>query len=293
MIGKTAISTINYDAWMNTPVIDTKKKGKIVKEVINGIFLIKIKDLTDEFWVEKFQKASINKFPQFFSCKNNILFYKKEKKEFNLDLTDIVEDELNEKIIDFFHLYGNIYSSNDYTKYIKVNTDENIDEISDEENDEETFWTSFSKKNQMNLVYYYIEDVSKKMKLTNNESEQMKKLILTNISNKLFNKANIIIENKKISDFPDMFWDKNTRMFYTNPNLKIKSIKMSRNMNKNNDYVTVYNINRIPYFVAEWEKYCQYLETKINDYKNKTSIIEPPVNDTNIVKKKIIINKRK
>jgi hypothetical protein len=237
--------------------------------------------MKDEFWIEKFNKASLNKFPPFFSYSDGILYNKREKKEYSLDLTQIEPEDLNNSIIEFFHKYGNIYSNDDINN-VKNNTEsESSDDEEEEEEDKEEVWTEFSKKNQMNMIYYYVDKISKKMKLSNNESEQMKQLILLNISNKIFNKSNIIVKDSKIVEFTELFWDKTNREFYVNPALKVKAVKITRSLNKDIDYKVKYDVNRIPYFLAEWEKYCQYLEHKIDKYRSRI-VSEVP-------KRKIII----
>ena len=75
-------------------------------------------------------------------------------------------------------------------------------------------WEDANKKTQECMVSYFITDMKPRMNLSNQEIEQLRQTIYFGISNKYFDKNNIILVKNRIQTISGLFWDeKDLKLF--------------------------------------------------------------------------------
>lgn len=255
-VGTYAISTIDFDSWMNEPTTQTKskgRKGKDTKEVTNKIFTECSQLITDPFWREKFTAASFGKFPRGFSYQDGLLCHKKATKCKTLEVpTNPIEAAY--ACVDFFRTNGCIFSPLD-----KQTTLELKFQRAQTSPQEPLTWGTANKKMQQCLLNKYITDMKNVMSLSNKESENLRQTVRSGITNKILTKAHITVEKNKIYSIDGLLWDEESRMFYINPELKPQ---VSRSYNRKKDNSMIIDATQkdsVPLFNVKWAKYTEYL----------------------------------
>lgn len=285
-VGTYAISTINYDTWMNDPIVNVTpkgKKGKPAKEIINPIFQECSEYTDDPFWKTKFTSAAIGKFPPKFSYHDGVLFYKRGARTITMEVKNQAESVINE-CIDFFRANGGIFSPLD--EKISIESRQNKALLNEQRPPLE--WSKINKKIKECLISYYITNLSKAMSLAPNESAQLLKVIRCGISYKLFGRQNIRLTDTKIYTIDGLLWDNENRQFYIDPTLTpvlSRSSKSSKTLSSDNSDITnITEKDRIPQFSTKWIKYIDSLDKKvdrtskrIHRNKNIMSAIPSPV----------------
>ena len=279
-VGTYAISTINYDTWMNDPIVTPSpkgKKGRPAKEIINPIFHQFAEQTDDPFWKNKLASAAIGKFPPKFSYHDGILNFKRGARTVSIELTNLEENGLHE-CLEFFRGNGGIFSPMD--EKVCVQSRQNKAILNEERPPLE--WSKINKKIKECLVSYYVTNLTKNMELSPNESSQLLKVIRCGISYKLFGKHNIKLTDTKIYKIDGLLWDNEKRLFYIDPTLTpISSRGSSKQSNTDNLDTPIIEKDRIPQFSTKWAKYIDLLDKKVDRtskriIRNK-SVIHPPI----------------
>lgn len=263
-IGTYAISTINYNDWMNAPIVNvtTKgKKGKPVKEIVNNIFQ-ECSEITDDpFWKGKFEMAAIGKFPTKFSYHDGSLFYKRGAKTITVDVDNDPQIAANQ-CIDFFRTNGGIFSPTDE----KVSIEAHQNKLLINEQRPPLEWSKINKKIKECLVSYYVKNLTTIMSLSPTESVQLLRTIKGGISYKLFGKHNIQLTDTKIYIIGGLLWDDEKRKFYIDPTLTpvvSRSTKSKKSSSETAEGGSK-DKDRVPQFSTKWVKYIDTLDKKID-----------------------------
>ena len=90
-VGSYAISTVDFESWVNEPTVQISqrtKKTKGVKEIVNRIFAECAAIVHDPFWADKFNNAALGKLPHKFNFHDGILMYRKGAKCHRLEVSN-------------------------------------------------------------------------------------------------------------------------------------------------------------------------------------------------------------
>lgn len=259
-VGSVSVSTVNFNSWASTPVTVPKSKKTKQKEIVNNVFVECAKTIEDPFWIEKFNLASIGKFPANFYFNDNTLTYRKGAKNNRLALSPNSREAALE-VIKFFQVNKSIFSPTD--EQIALNSQFNR---SNANLDPETLtWETASKKIKECLISYFVVDMMTMMKLSNEQGNQLKQIINVGIFSNVFDKNNITLNNNRIFSIGGLFYDPENKVFYIDPNLE---------PSKNRTYSKKSTTNAlpkdtIPQFNSKWDK----LVKKYVDQMNKQPII--------------------
>lgn len=254
-VGSVAVSTIDFNSWMNsTAVIATTKvkKTRGNKEIIHKIFSECAKILTDPFWIDKFNLAAIGKLPPKFYFNQEVLTYRKGAK----CMTLIVSSNPHEAAIaciKFFHTNGGIFSAMDGQYAVDIQSTRIHSVLSQEK----LSWEGASKKVKECLISHYINDQKLSMNLTSDKTEQLRQILRTGLFNGSFNKTNIRLENNRIYSIEGILWD--GKLFYIHPDVKPT---ISRSYTKKKNASEFVDKDSIPQFSIKWDKYTDILEKK-------------------------------
>jgi len=222
-VGSYAISTVDFDSWMNEPVVQSPvrtRKSRGAKEVVHKIFAECALITQDPFWADKFNNASIGKFPPKFNFHDGIITYRKGAKCHTLEVSNNPY-EATSACTEFLRSNGGIFSPLDeqnslelqYTRAHAVLTQQKLT------------WADANKKVQDCMLSYYVTDMKSLMGLRDSELEQLRQTIRLGIGNKYFGKHNIRVENNRIHSINGLLWNNETREFYINPELKPNSTR--------------------------------------------------------------------
>jgi|688.fasta_scaffold151546_3 hypothetical protein len=247
-VGNQAISTIDFNTWIKDTEVVVKKKKKR-KEIVHKIFSDFANIITDTFWIEKFNNASIGKLPTKFSFSNGVLKYKKGNKTYSKELLNSNLETAYE-CIKFFNTYG-LFSNNDISK-----SNEQIGEIKSEI----LTWENANENVKELLIGYYINDMMKVMELNKSEVKQLKQTIMMGISLKLLKKTHFFVEENRLIKINNILWDNVNRKFFIDESLK-SSIKADNSKYK--EQTSNKDINTISLI---WDKYINILNNKIEKY---------------------------
>lgn len=267
-VGSYAISTVSFNSWVNEPIKKDKKTKKKVdtKEIVNKIFAEYAAIITDPFWVEKLNNASLGKFPQKFSYNNNTLIYKKGSKSYTLELTNNPFESAY-KCIEFFRAHGGIFSPIDEQNSMDI-------QLSLVNNNEEKLtWGNSNKKIKDFMLSNYIGDLKEIMKLNHEQIRQLDQTLKQGISNKYFGKHNIYVENNRIQSIEGLLYENNN--FYIDPNLKPISTRVYTRKKNGPPVINTNQKDMYPQFNVKWNKYIDTLDKKLDKNKkaqNKVNI---------------------
>lgn len=260
-IGTYAISTVGFDCWIDEPVSQPAiktKRSRNVKQVVNKIFEDCAKCIQDPFWIEKFNSAAINKFPQKFSFHGGILSYKRGTKYTSLEVSNNPYEAAH-GCMEFFRVNGNIFSPMDQQNSINIQ----CTRASNAHTREPITWENSSKKVQECLLSYYISDTKILMNLREKEVLQLRQTVKLAISGKYFDKSNISVSEDRIQSITGLLWDNKERRFYVDPNIKPN---VTRSYSRKKDDVQIVGAQQkdsIPQFNIKWRKYVESLDKKI------------------------------
>ena len=264
-VGSYAISTVSFDSWGNEPVVPTGSKTKKIrnKEIINKIFSECAEVNKDPYWIERFNEAAVGKFPKKFSFKDGVLSFKKGTKYITMEVP--VNPYLaSEMCIDFFRNNGGLFSDMDKQTSLEIrcSSDSEITDLT---------WTDSNKKTQECMISYYIMDKKPEMSLTPEEVKQLRQTIYFGVSNKYFDKNNIIIEKNRIIEIRGLFWNSSERIFYIDPQL-VPTTTRSYSRKKDLSQTETHQKDMIPQFYSKWKKYLESLENaKLNKSSSELS----------------------
>lgn len=270
-VGSVSITTVNFNSWANTPVVASVAKSRKtkIKEIVNEIFMECAKVTEDPFWIEKFNLAAVGKFPTNFYYYDNTLTYRKGAKNNKIVLPPNIR-EAALMFMNFLRTNKSIFSPLDEQSTL----DTQFNRIkSSSLNVELLTWETADKKTKECLISYYIIDMSGLMKLTPEQSNQLRQTIHVGIFSNKFDKNNITLEKDRIFLIGGLLYDPQKAIFYIDPNLtpstnrSYQKKKTASNMPK----------DTIPRFGVAWEKYInKYIEQIDKQYclQASSSIID-------------------
>jgi hypothetical protein len=259
-VGTYAISTVDYDSWINEPIttaLQKTRKTRNVKEIVNKIFSDCAAVTYDPFWVDKFNNAAMGKFPSKFTYHDGILTYRRGAKCITLELSNNPH-EASHACIEFFHSNGGIFSQIDEQHSLEVQHQRNHNGPV-----QQLAWGDVNKKIQECMLSYYVVDMKSIMNLSNSEVEQLRQTIRLGIADKYFGKHNILVENNRIHSISGLLWNNNNRSFYINPDLKPITTRVYIRKKDGPPPVDPSQKDMIPQFNTKWEKYIESLDKKI------------------------------
>ena len=260
-VGSYAISTVNFDSWMNEPIVQAPqraRKTRGVKEVIHKIFSDCAAATQDPFWVDKFNTAAIGKFPHKFSFHDGVLTYRKGAKCENLEVS-CNPYEAAPACMEFFRGHGGIFSPIDEQNSLELQYARAHAVLTQQQ----LIWADANKKVQDSMLSYYVMDMKTLMTLSDSEVEQLRQTIRLGIANKYFGKHNIRVENNRIFSIDGLLWNNQTRVFYINPELKPSTTRSYSRKKDGPPAVDPSQKDTIPQFGIKWRKYMESLDKKV------------------------------
>jgi len=272
-VGSYAISTIEFDSWMNEPIIQAPqrtRKTRGIRDVIHKIFVDCANVIDDPFWAEKFNTAARGKFPRGFSYNDGILVFRKGAKCHQLEVSNNPY-EAAFACMEFFRGNGGIFSPMDEQQSLELQHARSQAVLTQQQ----LTWGDANKKIQECMLSHYVIGMKSLMELTDLEMEQLRQTIRLGIANKFFGKHNIHVNNNRIHSIEGLLWNNQDRNFYINPELKPNS---TRTYTRNKDGPAAIDPSQkdtIPQFAAKWNKYMESLDKKIlrNNRRLKRVII--------------------
>lgn len=204
-------------------IISRKKaprKHRIHKNITNQVFEDMRKYNDNEFWDSILVKFSRNVFSNDFRFILNTLYYKIKSKNHKDEITIDTEDLEGsfEKLKDFLRLKG-------------ILPVEEIVDDSEEligEREKIVNWKDVGK-NRINFIYQFIQDMSEKYDLEDNEKKHLESLLKISIYNNIIGNEHIHLEDEKIKTIDHLEWIPEKRIFKINVDeIKIKSLKQEK-----------------------------------------------------------------
>jgi len=260
-VGSFAISTIDFESWMNEPIVQApqrSRKSRGIKEIIHKIFADCANVIQDPFWIEKFNAAAIGKFPRGFSYHDGILLYRKGAKCHQLEVS-ANPFEAAYACMEFFRGNGGIFSPMDEKDSLELQYARSQAVLTQQQ----LTWADANKKIQECLLSHYVLGMKDLMHLSDVEMEQLRQTIRLGIANKFFGKHNIHIDNNRIHSIEGLLWNNESRRFYINPDLKPNT---TRTYTRNKDGPAAVDPSQkdmVPQFGFKWNKYIESLDKKI------------------------------
>jgi hypothetical protein len=260
-VGSYAISTVDFNSWINEPVVQAPqrtRKTRGTKEVINKIFTDCANITSDPFWMDKFNSAATGKLPPKFSYHDGLLTYRKGAKCNTIEVSNNPY-EASHACMEFFRVNGGIFSPLDeqnslalqYSRAHAVLTQEKLT------------WGDANKKVQECMLSYYVIDMKSRMNLSDMEVEQLRQTIRLGISGKYFGKHNIHVDNKRIYSVDGLLWNEELRTFYINPDIKPSVTRSYTRKKDGPPAIDPSQKDMIPQFGVKWNKYVESLDKKI------------------------------
>lgn len=258
-VGTYAISTVDFDSWMNEPVVNSPMKTRKVrgnKEVIHRIFADCAKVVLDPFWIDKFNNAAIGKFPSKFSFNDGILTFRKGTKNPSIEVSNNPA-EAAIACMEFFRSNAGIFSPLDEQNSAQ------LQHARSHGDQQQLSWADANKKVQECMLSYYVADMKRVMTLKDSEAEQLRQTIRLGISNKYFGKHNIRVEGNRIHTIGGLVWNNESREFYIDPELKPVSSRPYSRKKDGPPAIDPSQKDMIPQFSLKWKKYVESLDKKI------------------------------
>lgn len=275
-VGSYAISTVNFESWMNEPVVQPPqktRKARGVKEVIHKIFADCATVIQDPFWIDKFNNAAIGKMPHKFAFHDGVLMYKKGAKCHNLDISNNPYEAAH-ACMEFFRGNGGIFSPLDEQNSLELQYSRAHAVLSQQQ----LTWGDANKKVQECMLSHYVVTMKSRMNLSDPEVEQLRQTIRLGIANKYFGRHNIQVDNNRIYSIDGLLWNNETRIFYINPELKPNSTRTYSRKKDGPPAVDPSQKDMVPQFGVKWGKYVESLDRKIlrtNRRRGRVNINHP------------------
>ena len=260
-VGSYAISTVDFNSWMNEPVVQAPQKSRKTrgtKDIIHKIFADCAVITPDTFWVDKFNNAAIGKFPQKFNFHDGILTYRKGAKCNTLEVSNNPY-EASHACMEFFRVNGGIFSPMDEQNSLEIKYARAHAVLTQEK----LTWGDANRKVQECMLSYYVIDMKSRMKLSDLELEQLRQTIRLGISGKYFGKHNIHVDNNRIFSIDGLLWNDDIRAFYINPELKPNATRPYSRKKDGPPAIDPSQKDMFPQFGVKWGKYVDSLDKKI------------------------------
>lgn len=275
-VGSYAISTVDFDSWMNEPVVQAPqrtRKARGVKEVVHKIFADCATVIQDPFWIDKFNNAAIGKFPHKFSFHDGVLMYRKGAKCHTIDISNNPYEAAH-ACMEFFRANGGIFSPMDEQNSLELQYSRAHAVLTQQQ----LSWGDANKKVQECMLSHYVVTMKNIMELSDSEVEQLRQTIKLGIANKYFGRHNIQVDNNRIHSIGGLLWNNETRMFYINPEMKPNSTRSYSRKKDGPPAIDPSQKDMIPLFGVKWAKYMESLDKKIlrnNRRKGRVNITHP------------------
>lgn len=274
-VGSYAISTVDFDSWMNEPVVQAPQRSRKTrgnKEIVHKIFADCAAVTQDPFWVDKFNNAAMGKFPHKFNFHDGLLTYRKGAKSHTLEVSNNPY-ESSHACMEFFRANGGIFSPTDEQNSLELQYARAHAVLTQQQ----LTWGDANKKVQECMLSYYVTDMKKLMDLSDPEVEQLRQTIRLGIANKYFGKHNIRVENNRIHSVDGLLWNNEIRNFYINPELKPTSTRTYTRKKDGPPAVDPSQKDTIPQFGVKWRKYVEGLDKKIvrNNRRQRRVTVNP------------------
>jgi hypothetical protein len=259
MIGSSAISTVQFGAWISQPSnITTKgRKIKTAKEAIHPIFAECAQLTNDPFWADKLNKAAFGKLPVKFTYRDGSLCFRKGAKSISVEVPYAPELAV-QVCVDFFRVHGKLFSEKDSEQYQSVY--QNKDSLVEEE----LTWGGSNKGVRSNLLSYFFEAMRVKYFLPDSVMVQLRQVVNTGISGKYFGKDNIHISHSRIVRIDGLVWDQTQQLFTIDPALSPASTKTTTK--KGAKPLELSQKDTVPHFTAKWKKHMDNLDRKLTTH---------------------------
>lgn len=260
-VGSYAISTVDFDSWMNEPIVQAPqrtRKARGVKETIHKIFADCATSIEDPFWIEKFNTAATGKFPRGFAFHDGLLTYRKGAKCHSLEVSNNPY-EAAYACMEFFRSNGGIFSPLDEQNSLELQYARSQAVLTQQQ----LTWADANKKIQECMLSHYVMEMKNVMELTDLEIEQLRQTIRLGIANKFFGKHNIRVDSNRVHSIDGLLWNNDERKFYINPELKPNT---TRSYTRNKDGPPAIDPSQkdmIPQFGVRWTKYMESIEKKM------------------------------
>lgn len=277
MVGKQAISTIDFNTWLDEPVkqpVTKKKRVRAIKEIIYPIFVSCANLIEDPFWKTLFHEASVGKFPTKFGYNGKRLIFKPKRICIELATEDI--KKTSEDCMEFFRVHGNIFSSLDEHKSAEYREFLSKQEI-------EMTWEKANKKLQECLISYYVMDQKEKRNLNTKETSQLRQTILLAFCGKYIGKHNIHVEDMRITKIDPLLYNTEERKYYIDPKTKpniprqTKKNSTTKPITSDNEFVgnsSTVSKEHIPQYNIKWKKYIKSLAESSAKHATRMEEIE-------------------
>lgn len=232
------------------------RKHRIHKNITNKVFEDMRKFNKEEFWDNILIKFSRNVFHNDFRFINNILHYKFKSKNHKDQI--LIDEEDLEKT---FENLKNFLRNKGILPVSEV-VNNNSDLIGERE--KFTNWKE-AGKNQINLLYEFIIDLTDKLNLNSIESKHLESLLKLSIYNNIITSDHIILEDEKIKNIKHLLWDQEDRKFSLDiDKIKVKAIKQDK---KNEEkFYTINSFSDDKHIIINKEVEIDSLEKKWEDF---------------------------
>lgn len=260
-VGSYAISTVDFDSWMNQPVAQApqrNRKTRGVKEIVHKLFADCAGAIDDPFWIEKFNAAATGKLPRGFSFYDGSLIYRKGAKCHTLEVPNNPYEAAH-ACMEFFRSNAGIFSPMDEQDSLELQLARSQAVLTQQE----LTWGDANKKIQECMLSHYVMGMMEIMCLSEHEVEQLRQTIRLGIANKHFGKHNILVVNNRIHSVEGLLWNPTERKFFISDTVKPLT---TRSYTRNKDRTPALDSSHkdmIPQFGAKWNKYIESLDKKI------------------------------
>jgi len=281
-VGSYAISTVDFDSWMNEPVAQVPQRNRKirgVKGIVNKIFADCAAAIQDPFWIDKFTNASMGKFPPKFSFHDGILTYRKGAKSMSLEVSNNPY-EAAYACMEFFRSNGGIFSPIDQQNSLELQYARAHAVLTQQQ----LTWGDSNKKVQECLLSYYVMDMKKIMSLSDIEVVQLRQTIRLGIANKYLGKHNIKVENNRIQSIDGLLWNNEARNFYISQDLKPTTTRTYTRKKDGPAAIDPSQKDMIPQFGVKWRKYIENLDKKVANNNRRQRRITVNQSDTSYVR---------
>ena len=206
--GTMAVASTDFSTWSNDTVVVKPKQKRAPKKIKHDLFEYFSEMETDAYWITQFKTAAEGKFPKYFTYNGKILTHKNGNKCNSIELQSKDEDSLK-LCKEFVKLHGGLFSA--------------LDELNSERYsipEDEITWSGSKAKMKKNLVNKFIEDLTVKMNLDDDQVNQLTQTISVGISCGVFDKKNIITKDRRILEIKDLYFEDNLFKFKEPKNMK-------------------------------------------------------------------------
>lgn len=189
--GGYAVTTQKTMSWLNTPVKQSKTRGRkhgTQQTIVNEIFSL-CSDMTDDtFWKKILAQCSYGKFPRGFSYRNGFLMHKRGTKVLKVQVLDSDIEEAYDIITTFFRNESGLRSQKDTEREHEISEEQIRDYISLEQCE----WSELRTKVQKQLIQTFISTIIKNEHLTSEQGKMLTSFINIGFMLKYFDKSSVV-----------------------------------------------------------------------------------------------------